>query len=309
MNVSEKTRLRAERAGRWLNRLALISPKVAGRMAFKIFCTPLGGRLREKDRQFLATADNHLFLEVDGQKIACYEWGNSNKPTVCFVHGWESNAARWRYFIREAVKKGFRVVAFDAPGQGNSTGRMLNLHLFMRTFAGVIAHFGQPKVMVGHSLGGGAIMQALHKTDMPRPEKVVIIGTFNHTTAIFQNFKNLLKMDETVFSAMKNEAFRRTGRTVEEFSNSHAVIENHDIEALFLHDTDDDVVPISEGRENAAAWPGARYVETVGLGHKMQHRTVVEAVVNFMKEPYLSAEFPDFKTNERLVRLHAAMKF
>ena len=308
MNVPEKTRLRAERLGRWLNRLALISPKVAGRMAFKIFCTPFGGKLREKDRQFLATADNQIFLDIEGQKIACYEWGNSNQPTVCFVHGWESNAARWRYFIREAVKNGFRVVAFDAPAQGDSTGRVLNLHRFMRAFAGVVAHFGQPKAMVGHSLGGGAIMQALDKTDILRPEKVVIIGSFNTSIQVFQNFADLLKLDEIILSGMKNEVFRRTGRSIEEFSNSHSVTQNHDVAALFLHDRDDDVVPVSDGRTNAAAWPGARYVETVGHGHKMQHRSIVEAVMAFIREP-IQADLADFKTNERLVQLHSVLKF
>lgn len=301
MNVPEKTRLRAERLGRWLNRLALISPKVAGRMAFKIFCTPFGGKLREKDRQFLATADQQIFLEFDGHKIACYEWGEPNRPTVCFVHGWESNAARWRYFIREAVKNGFRVVAFDAPAQGNSSGRVLNLYLFMRAFAGVVAHFGQPNAFVGHSLGGGAIMQALSKTDILRPEKVVIIGSFNTSLQVFKNFANLLKLNETILSGMKNEVFRRTGRTVEEFSNSLAAAQIHDVQALFLHDVGDDVVPIDDGRANAAAWAGSRLVETVGLGHKMQHRSVVEAVLNFIGEP-IQAEFTDFKPNGRLVK-------
>ena len=166
----EKLKKKAERIGRWLNRLSKISPKTAGRLGFRLFCTPMSGRLREKDREFLATARLKM-LPVGEQSIATYEWGNAENPLLIFVHGWESNAARWRYFVREGVKNGFRVVAFDAPAQGASSGRQLNLPLFMNALAGVSAHFGAAEGIVGHSLGGAAIMQALDKTSMPHPKK------------------------------------------------------------------------------------------------------------------------------------------
>jgi pimeloyl-ACP methyl ester carboxylesterase len=37
---------------------------------------------------------------------------------------------------------------------------------------------------------------------------------------------------------------------------------------LVVHDQDDDVVPIRDGRAVAAAWRGAQLVETTGLGHR-----------------------------------------
>ena len=52
----------------------------------------------------MATAKSTHFLEIDGHRIATYEWGEAGGPLALFVHGWESNAGRWRHFIREAVK-------------------------------------------------------------------------------------------------------------------------------------------------------------------------------------------------------------
>ncbi len=279
----EKLKKKAERMGRWLNRLSKISPKTAGRLAFRLFCTPMSGRLREKDREFLATAHTKM-LETGGQTIATYEWGNPENPLVIFVHGWESNAVRWRYFIHEGIKNGWRVVAFDAPAQGASSGRQLNLPLFMNALATVSTHFGAAEAIVGHSLGGAAIMQALAKTAMPHPKKAVIIASFEHTTDVFRNFQQFFGLNERLLQELNNEVLRISGQPVEAFSNSLSVKNLGHVRALFLHDTDDKTIPVQDGRNNSAAWPGAIFTETNGLGHRMQHGSVVKTIFKFLAE-------------------------
>lgn len=269
--------------GRWLNRISLISPKTAGRLGFRLFCTPMSGQLREKDREFLATGRLKM-LQIGENSIATYEWGNVENRLLVFVHGWESNAARWRYFVREGVKNGFRVVAFDAPAQGASSGRQLNLPLFMNALAGVSAHFGEAEGIIGHSLGGAAIMQALEKTGMPHPKKAVIIASFEHTTDVFRNFQRFFGLNDRIVQELNNEVLRISGQPVEAFSNSLCVKNLGHIRALFLHDIDDQTIPVQDGRNNSAAWPGAVFTETSGLGHRMQHGSVVKSVFRFLGE-------------------------
>jgi hypothetical protein len=53
---------------------------------------------------------------------------------------------------------------------------------------------------------------------------------------------------------------------------------------LVVHDRDDREVPFADGAAIAAVWPGARFLETSGLGHRrvLRDPAVVEAVVDFV---------------------------
>jgi pimeloyl-ACP methyl ester carboxylesterase len=71
---------------------------------------------------------------------------------------------------------------------------------------------------------------------------------------------------------------------ISEYSVAKKAALLRDVEGLVLHDRDDDVAPLTEGRAIAEFW-NARLVETEGLGHRMQHETVVQAIVEFIKLP------------------------
>ena len=53
---------------------------------------------------------------------------------------------------------------------------------------------------------------------------------------------------------------------------------------LAFHDREDPEVPWSESEEIVAAWPGARLVTTVGLGHReiLRDRDVIRQAVGFL---------------------------
>jgi pimeloyl-ACP methyl ester carboxylesterase len=56
------------------------------------------------------------------------------------------------------------------------------------------------------------------------------------------------------------------------------------VPALILHDADDHDVPWQEGATLAAAWPGATFEKTSGLGHRriLRDPTVVARAVEFL---------------------------
>jgi pimeloyl-ACP methyl ester carboxylesterase len=58
------------------------------------------------------------------------------------------------------------------------------------------------------------------------------------------------------------------------------------VPALVIHDADDVSVPWQQGEMIAAAWPGARFMKTQGLGHGriLRNRDVVEAAVTFISQ-------------------------
>ena len=54
---------------------------------------------------------------------------------MVLVHGWGSRAGRFSGMARALAGSGFRVVAYDAPAHGRSTGRLASLPEFARALA------------------------------------------------------------------------------------------------------------------------------------------------------------------------------
>ncbi len=270
------------RLGKMLNALAAVSPRLAGRVAFRIFCTPKKLAVREKDREFLATAIHSTF-RAEGLTIRNYLWESSNPDaqTILFLHGWESNAARWRKYIRAAIKAGFRVQAFDAPASGHSDGKLLNVLLYSRIVKKHIAENGVPYAIVGHSLGGAAAVMSLTLLEVKRPQKMAVLAAFAESTRVIRDFGRILGVNETVLQALYRHIERRSGLSIEEYSVRKKAGELSDIEGFVLHDLDDEVAPVSEGLAIAESW-GCRFLQTEGFGHRMQDKVVVQEVIKFL---------------------------
>ncbi|MDP9026956.1 MAG: alpha/beta hydrolase [Actinomycetota bacterium] len=62
-------------------------------------------------------------MSADGVPIATYEWGDPDAPVVVAVHGFASSAiSNWHVtgWTRELTRAGFRVIAIDQRGHGES---------------------------------------------------------------------------------------------------------------------------------------------------------------------------------------------
>ncbi|MBT8299718.1 MAG: alpha/beta hydrolase, partial [Maribacter sp.] len=106
--------------GHYFNVLATFSSKMAAKKAFALFCTPRKGKVRPEQQGFLEQAKSHR-LKVMGLELQTYRW-QGNKETILLMHGWESNAFRWRNLISFLKKEDYNIIAFDAPAHGDSTG-------------------------------------------------------------------------------------------------------------------------------------------------------------------------------------------
>ena len=281
-NIPEAALKKIRRVGKMLNALAAVSPSLAGRLAFRIFCTPKRLPVRDKDREFLASAKQHT-MRIEGLSIRCYLW-ESEQPaarTILFLHGWESNAARWHKYIKAARSAGFRVLAFDAPASGFSDGNLLNVLLYSRTLKKYLSENDTPYAIVGHSLGGAAAVMGLTVLGANRPAKMVVLAAFAESTRVLRDFAQVLGANESVLKALFRYIERRSGQTVEEYSVRRKAAELGDVEGFVLHDTEDEIAPVAEGRAIAASW-GCRFLQTEGFGHRMQDRSVVLEVVRFL---------------------------
>jgi pimeloyl-ACP methyl ester carboxylesterase len=280
---SEEFLKKARRAGSAINLLSLVAPRLAGRLAFRIFCTPRNTKIKGKDLEFLYTSTQQTFTTED-LEIRTYTWHPALPDPVgriLFVHGWESNSARWRKYVKLFCEAGWEVSAFDAPAHGQSEGRVIHLPLFSRVIKAYMEEFGVPDVLVGHSLGAGAVVMSMSLFDAPPVRKAALLGCFGSSERVLGDFGKLLGLHPRVMRAIDDVVQQKSGLRLKEFSiiDKSAMLPD-EIQGLVLHDTDDEVAPVSEAQAIADNW-GVPLIVTEGYGHRMQHKAVVGRVFEF----------------------------
>jgi hypothetical protein len=100
--------------------------------------------------------------------IATIERGEATpgRPSLVFVHGAMHGAWAWdEHFLPYFASRGWRVVALDLRGHGNSPSQRSVLWASVRDYvddiAQVVDKLPNPPVLIGHSLGGFAIQRYL----------------------------------------------------------------------------------------------------------------------------------------------------
>ncbi len=255
-----------------------VAPAVAARWAETLFCTP--PRRRDGDEAFLATG-SRFTLASQGQQLAGWQWGSG--PAVVLVHGWGSRASRLSGLAAALLEAGFRVVAYDAPAHGESTGRFASLPEFARALGDVADAVGPLHGLVGHSLGGAAVVMAMQHG--LRARRVVLIAPPADVRVFSDLFARALAISPAVQQTMHRNLERRL-RIVWDDLHIPSVVRKLPPAALVIHDRDDVDVPFAHGEEIAGAWEGSTLESTSGLGHRglLRDPAVIGRTVEFLRE-------------------------
>jgi pimeloyl-ACP methyl ester carboxylesterase len=219
-------------------------------------------------------------VQGEGEDLAAWEWGAG--PTVVLVHGWGSRAGRFGALAQALGEGGFRVVAYDAPAHGRSTGRSSSLPEFARALRAVGDAVGPLHGLVGHSLGGAAATLALR--DGLRAERIVLLAAPADVTRFSTAFADHLRLPAGTRAVMRRNLETRLQIRWDEL-HLPTIARSLTAAALLLHDRDDEDVPYAQGEEIAAAWPGARLIATTGLGHRglLRDPDAVRETVAFLR--------------------------
>jgi pimeloyl-ACP methyl ester carboxylesterase len=257
-----------------------VAPGIAARWAETIFCTPPRNEPRSGEEAFLASG-RRFSVRNEGQALAAWEWGAG--PTVLLMHGWGSRAGRFGPLTVALAEAGFRVVAFDAPAHGRSTGRFASLPEFARALRAVADAAGPVHGVVGHSLGGAAVTLALR--DGLAAARVVLLASPADVTRFSTAFADHLRLPAGARAVMRRNLETRLQTRWEDL-HLPTIVRTLGAQALLVHDREDEDVPFVHAQEIAGAWPGARLVATAGLGHRglLRDAGVVRETVAFLRE-------------------------
>ncbi|HET8818267.1 MAG TPA: alpha/beta fold hydrolase [Xanthomonadaceae bacterium] len=243
---------------------SLVAPGVAARRAGRLFGTPMRST---RTRALATTADGatcHV-VDVDGQAIATYAWGDpARQPYVLFAHGWSSHGTRFQPWVSRLRAAGYAVLAFDQPAHGRSSGTRTHLPAFACTLFAMVRRHGPAAAVIGHSLGGAAVAVALAR-GLPAGRAILIAPAADPVDATLR-FGRLLRVPERICRRMIGGFEAAIGITFEELQ-AHRNAPWIGCPALVVHDLEDREVPWHEGERYARLWPDARLVSTRGLGH------------------------------------------
>ncbi|MFC4257761.1 alpha/beta fold hydrolase [Marinobacter lacisalsi] len=230
---------------------------------FRALVTPVRVQATDEEQSLLASA---VPFQVDyrGNRLAAWQWGRTG-PRVLVVHGWNSRASHLAGYIRALLAAGYQVLAFDAPGHGQSGGSRSNVVDLGRATLRVLEAAGPVEAAIGHSMGSPALLYAFAQGLQVRAS-IHIAGPSSLQGALLRAASMARLTDE--------QADRLLALMEAETGQPMVAMELMELSAgfrhpaLILHDLDDREVPFEESRLLRAAWPGSTLHEVSGLGHR-----------------------------------------
>lgn len=257
-----------------------ISPEYAAEIAWSKFCTPrYSSRLREPFNRF-QSVDR---IKVGDDLIKVFRFGGIERPTVCLVHGWTGRASDFTEFVDPLLKAGYRVVAFDAPGHGESAGNQTNAIHVARVIHDLQEMEGPFHAIIGHSFGGFAASIAASQYQSLRKIKLITIGSPNSLQKIIDEFSEFLSLSEEVKGIIEKNIEEKFGIKVSKVKTSQ-FINQSEVDGLIIHDKEDRMVSYQEKVDMVDQIINGSHLDTEGLGHTriLFNEDVISRIIEFL---------------------------
>ncbi|MFT5914240.1 MAG: putative redox protein [Flammeovirgaceae bacterium] len=202
------------------------------------------------------------FTNSENQKLAArLEIPANQEPHtfVLFAHCFtcNKNLTAVRNIARSLTQEGFGVLRFDFTGLGESEGDFAetnfssNVQDLVEAANFLAKNYQSPKVLIGHSLGGAAVLVARHKIESV--EAVATIGAPyepNHVKHLFESSLEEIEENGTAKVNIGGRSFTVKQQLINDLSelkSNHSLIHNLNASLLVMHAPQDTIV----GIENA----------------------------------------------------------
>lgn len=262
--------------------LSAMSKRKAAEKAFELFTTP-PTREKKQPPPVFHKAES-LRFPFQQFSIQGYRWQHPQDKKVLILHGFESSVVNFDRYIPPLLKKGFEVLAFDAPAHGRSTGKRIHAVDYKNFILHILDQYGPVKNFITHSFGGLALSLVLDEIPHDESWKAVLIAPATESTTAMNQFFQFLKLDDEVKHEFKHLIEETNGKPLSWYSVARAA-DNIKAEVLFLQDKQDlqtpleDVLPIMEKN-----YPNFRFVISDGLGHRRIYKEAdsIETIMQFL---------------------------
>jgi pimeloyl-ACP methyl ester carboxylesterase len=275
-----------------------IAPRSMGRAAFSLFCTPFRPRgLTREQKASVARALSRLDeARAETLTIACgYIQTYIFEPdpdvpargNALLLHGWTGRAAFMTAFVAPLRKLGYRVIAIDLPGHGQSSGRQLNVPLAVQAVTETVRVNGPLSTIIAHSFGGAVAATAIAggvPAYRPIPvRQLVLVASPNSLKDVTDDFSGMIGIGRRARLALAARIHQVAGRPVESFVGTD-YLRRTGTPTLVIHSVDDREVSFAASLGLAAAGEFVTHHPVEGLGHRriLYAPQVIKAVSRYL---------------------------
>lgn len=259
-----------------------VSKRKAAEKAFELFCTPQSRNKKELPKIFEQAENLHFKLGADN--IKGWRWNKKAGRRVLILHGYESSVTNFDRYVKLLIKKGYEVLAFDAPAHGRSGGKKINAPLYKKMIQEIHQQYGPVESYMAHSFGGLAVCLALEEMSDTNDYRLALIAPATETTTAIDTFFSFLQFDKLLRQEFDKIIIKKGGVSPEWYSIKRAM-KHIKAKVLWVHDEDDDVTPITDVlKVKEENYLNIEFVFTKGLGHRRIYRDnkVIQTIIDFL---------------------------
>ena len=267
--------------GFYLNILALLAPKKAGKLGFRVFCYPARVKMTARQRQFLHSA-RHFTIQHNKEAIQGYKWGNG-PGNILLLHGWQSHTYRGKRYVEAIDKSYYTIYALDAPGHGLSSGSFMTVPLYSAVIAKAIEHIGKVHVVIGHSLGSFTALYTFHTQPRLLPDKLIATACPGEAQEFFSFYQKQLSIKANTMNLVVQQ-FEKEVQHPPAYFSAPAFATHLTIPGLLIHDEEDQETLVENAISIHQTWKNSRLILTRGKGHNLKSDEVVNHVINFIAQ-------------------------
>lgn len=264
--------------GQFMNVLSRISPILSGAIILRKFSSPLLKKgFGEKRKAFLQNSSMSHF-HIDNYKIAYYRWKGQG-PAILLLHGWESNAARWRPLISRLQEKKFDIYAIDAPAHGFSSGNSVTPIEYASAIDIMVKRFNIEQ-LVGHSFGGFTALYYVAEYQNSI-NKIVGLAPTNSVSDVVDGMQEMMGFNERTIRAF-NMAFKKKYGQIPAHFKASGLVKSIKTKGLLAHDENDQVLPYAGTVEIHKNWIDSKMITTNSLDHRLISSNIDAQIVDFL---------------------------
>ncbi|MEM9776178.1 MAG: alpha/beta hydrolase [Chloroflexota bacterium] len=265
-----------------LRTVCRLAPRTATSVSYFLFRRP-----RRKKLHYLSqfpSGAQRFALPYNKTKLVGYEWGTGSR-TVLLIHGWEGQVGTMLGFVEPLLAAGYRVVALDGPGHGESGQLTTTVFDYAQAIELVCQHFGGFYGIVAHSFGGAATFFALEQANCRQPEKIVTVAPMTNLMVHVDIFQRLVGMTDDVLDSMMCRLEKDLNIQRDSW-NMLAAAQKIQGKNLIWHDENDHIISMGDSHKLALHLNHAEIRKTAGLGHKriLKDPEVAQQTVAFLSQ-------------------------
>lgn len=269
--------------GMLLNAYAVLFPKKAAKKALDIFSKPRKGRPKPFHRPFLDKFEA-FDLPSGSAYVRAYFMNKNADDTILLVHGWESNTFRWRKLVAFLEAVPVNIVCLDAPAHGESGGKVFTGILYAGYIKTVVEKF-QPKVIIGHSIGGFASSYYLYHNRETPVSDLILLATPDTMEEIIGQYFDIIGAGPRLVRAFYDQFEGWFSHPVTYYSTSNftqTIRQN----GMIVHDEFDNINMYHNALAIHEHWPKSVLHTTSGLGHSLQSKKVYGLVASYLESRF-----------------------